>query len=142
MNIIESYVKPYLFWFKVAGIAVVLSAAFIGGCNVQKNRDAVVIQKKDQALKEASASLTAAAKALQAQKDENARRIAADEQAKKDAANAGVLVDAEKKAMQIRIEGYEKALKNAKKNDVCEALLTCNVKDVNMKADVKKVCGL
>lgn len=133
MSIIESYIKPYLFWFKVAAIAIVLSVAFFGGCSVQKNRDAVTIQKKNEALRDASRSLSAAATALQAQNEENAKLIAANEQSKKDAMNAGVLSDAEREAAGVRIKGFENQLKSAQKNEMCKALLT---------ADIKKVCEL
>lgn len=133
MNLIQKYITPYLFWIKFGLIIIILSVVFYGGCSVQKNRDATIIQKKNVALRDASNALTAAAKALQAQNEENARRIAADEQSKKDAANAGVLSDAEKQAAEVRIKGFEEQLKSAQKNEMCKALLT---------ADIKKVCGL
>lgn len=136
--------KPYK-WLFVAGLLLVLiSASFLKGCSVGKGigkrENASLIVKKDQALakasgqlKDAERSLRAAGAALDAQNQANQARIAAAEQAEKEAQAAGEVAALELKKAQKRIADLDKKYEHARRNPDCDALLN---------TDLQKVCGL
>jgi hypothetical protein len=92
-----------------------------------------LIAKKDKALTDAAVSLRAAGNALNAQNKENARRIAAAEQAKRDSDQAKLAADQAADQMAAQIAGFGRRLEQARKNPPCAVLLNTNV---------AKVCGL
>ncbi len=123
-------------WQTVLIIALAIAASFYfehRGEQWQKAADANVIAGKDKQLRADAASLSAAANALRAQNEENVRRVAAAEQAKRDSDQAKLAADAAADEMAVTIAGFGKRLEHARQNPPCAVLLNTNV---------AKVCGL
>jgi hypothetical protein len=117
------------------GIALLaLLIGFFGGCHVQKGRDADKLAAKDAALKASAISLGAAADALRAQNDANARAIA-ESKARERAAEAARGVAEQALAIeQKRAETYaDRLAAAAARRPGCKALLL---------TDVRQTCGL
>ena len=127
-------IRPYLpvAWLLLAAVLL------FGGCSWGKNQERNAIAKqmarKDQALRDAGASLKAAGEALKAQDAANKTRIAEARRAGELAGKAQAMADAQAKAGERAAAAYAKGLREAaRQRPACDALL---------KSDVLRTCGL
>lgn len=125
--------KPYVGLIKLLGVLVVASVVFVGGCRYGENKSAGVIAEKNVALGMASAELRSAADALRAVNAEAKRRKAEAERLRLATADAAKAAAEAERVMRERQVKFEKALRNARNNPPCAALLN---------ADLRATCGL
>ncbi len=99
----------------------------------QAAKDAAVIAGKDKALHAAAIALDGASVALQQQNEENERELLRARQAEADYNTAANVALQAQDAAQKRLQGFDRALQDARAHPSCAALLD---------ADLLKACGL
>ena len=133
---IREAMAPYTLWIKPVAALVVVALVFWAGANWQGNRDAALIAKKDEALRNAARALQGSSAALRQINTEAARRIHEAERLAGAAIKAGEVADAAKIRAMHESEQFAADLDRAKKRRPACAELSRTL------IDLEDVCGV
>ena len=133
LETVKAKLAPYLLGLKVGILLILLFGAYAKGCSDGRGRGAEEIAKKNQALTEAAAALTAAGAAIAEINAEAVRRQDEAAKAKALADLAGTIVETQRLTLARERDQFRKDVATARRNPSCAALLD---------ADLAKVCGL
>lgn len=133
-------IRPYLGLIKAGAVAALLALVFVKGCQHGEARTAEkvaakdrVIEKKNEALRDAATALRGAADRFRAIDAETQRQIDEAVAARKRAEDAGKVAQDAAEFAERRSEAFRRNLEHARNNPTCAALLS---------ADLRKTCGL